>query len=53
VGKAKEEGVTLNIIANNRAGGNAPLIAKELASKVTFLRPEKREVLFGKSKILK
>lgn len=31
--KAIKEAVTVNVILNNRAGGNAPLIARELADK--------------------
>jgi len=29
--EAVRKGVTVNVIANNRAGGNAPLIAMEIA----------------------
>ena len=32
--KGIKEGVTVNVIVNNRAGGNAPLIAREIAGKL-------------------
>jgi hypothetical protein len=35
--RAIEQGVTINVIVNNRAGGNAPLIAEQIARK--FLGP--------------
>jgi len=36
---ASEQGVLVNLIINNRAGGNAPLIAQEIAKKFV---PENR-----------
>lgn len=34
VEKGKKEGFTMNLIVNNRTGGNAPLIARELAGRL-------------------
>jgi hypothetical protein len=34
VNRGKKDGITLNLIVNNRAGGNAPMIARELAGKL-------------------
>ncbi len=31
---AIEKGVSVNLIINNRAGGNAPLLAREIAEKL-------------------
>ena len=31
--QAVEKGITVNVIVNNRAGGNAPLIAQAIAEK--------------------
>jgi hypothetical protein len=39
---AIEKGVLVNLIINNRAGGNAPLIAREIAEK--FIGKKEPEV---------
>ena len=38
MGKGIEAGVQVNVIVNNRAGGNAPLIARRIAQR--FLQPK-------------
>ena len=46
---AIEKGVLVNLIINNRAGGNAPLIAQEIAEKFLPKRqsaPEKQKMLW-------
>ena len=40
---AIEQGVTVNVFVNNRAGGNAPLIAQEIAEK--FVGQKEPEVI--------
>jgi hypothetical protein len=35
-----EQGVHMNVVINNRAGGNAPLIAQKVAA--SFLEPHQR-----------
>ena len=40
---AIEKGVLVNLIINNRAGGNAPLIAREIAEKFIPEKPKIKE----------
>ncbi len=40
---AVEKGVLVNLIINNRAGGNAPLIAREIAEKFLPEKPNIKE----------
>ncbi len=47
--QAVEQGVTVNVIVNNRAGGNAPLIARMIAEKFLPKRhtiPERQKTLW-------
>lgn len=44
--EAAENGVTANVIINNRAGGNAPLIARHLAQRFVGL-PNSGQTTFG------
>ena len=43
VNEAIKDKVQINLIINNRAGGNAPLIAQKIADR---LHPEKQQQLF-------
>lgn len=40
--KGIKQGININVIINNRTGGNAPMIAKQVAKR--FLLPEKKLV---------
>jgi hypothetical protein len=37
--RAVDQGVTINLLVNNRAGGNAPLIAQLVAEKFLIQKP--------------
>ena len=36
MGKGIKQGIKINVIINNRAGGNAPMIAQRIAKKFLF-----------------
>jgi len=42
IGKGLKQGVKMIVVINNRAGGNAPMIAQQVAKR--FLLPEKNLV---------
>ena len=39
IGKGLKQGIKMNVIINNRAGGNAPMIAQQVAKKFLTFQP--------------
>jgi hypothetical protein len=38
IGKGLKQGIKMNVIINNRAGGNAPMIAQQIAKRFLSLK---------------